>query len=158
MVGEEGKKPDHPEAPPPAKKAVSLLKVFQFLLLAAGLGLAAWLGYRGYLRVEAWLSGFGTGAFWILGLIAGFVYYYAAHRIYERIREKPGGSGKAASYLFFCLALLVVNPIPLSLALWLYASSEKWAVTGHWFFIGCAVGAGIVLVLERLFARKKPKP
>ncbi len=148
--------PAKPSVPP--EKPSSAPKIFIYLLALAGMGLAGIWGYRGFLRVKAWLGGFGTGAYWIAGLITGFIYYDAAHRIYERIKEKPAGGGKAASYLFFCLALLTANPLSLSLALWLYAASDPLATAAHWFFIGCAVAAGIVLVLERLFAKKKSKP
>jgi hypothetical protein len=155
---EQGSEAPPEEQAPALKRSFTALRFVLYLLALAGLGLAGIGGYRGYLRVKAWLAGFGTGAYWILGLIAGFVYYDAAHRIHERIRERPEGGGRTAGYVLFSLVLLTLNPLSLSLALWLYSPSDAWALAGRWFFIGCSVGTGIVILLERLFAGKPAWP
>jgi hypothetical protein len=143
---------------PVPKKRFTKFKLGLYLLALVGLG---WLGiqaYWGFFKLRIWLAGFGTGAFWILGLIAGFIYFHSAHRIYERIKDMPQGAKKAGAYTGFSLALLVVNPLPWSLALWIFCPPGGLKTVGHWFFIGCAVASLIVLALERMFAKKKPKP
>jgi hypothetical protein len=70
----------------------------------------------------------------------------------------PNGAKKIGSYAAFSLGLVVANPLPLSLALWIFFPPGDLKTAGHWFFIGCSVAGGIVILLERLFAKKKPKP
>src|SRR5690348_4963895 len=97
------------------KKPFTKFKLTLYALALVGLG---WLGvqaYWGFFKFKIWLAGFGTGAFWILGLIAGFVYFHSVHRIHERIKEMPQGAKKAASYAGFSLGLIILNPLPISL-------------------------------------------
>lgn len=143
---------------PIPKKRFTKFKLFFYLLALVGVG---WLGiqaYWGLFKLRIWLAGFGTGAFWVLGLIAGFIYFHSVHRIHERIKEMPQGIRKTGAYTGFSLGLVVINPLPLSLSLWIFFPPGNLKEFGHWFFIGCSVATGIVLVLERLFAKKKPKP
>ncbi len=142
--------------PPNPKKRFTKFKLVLYLLAALGF---IWLGiqaYWGYFKLKIWLAGFGTGAFWILGLIGGFIYFHSAHRIYERIKEMPGGIKKAGGYTAFSMGLLVINPLPWSLVLWIFLPPGSLKTAGHWFFIGCSVAGGIVILLERLFAKKSP--
>lgn len=144
--------------PPKPKKRFTKFKLIMYALALVGLG---WLGiqaYWGFFRMRIWLAGFGTGAFWILGLITGFIYFYAAHRIYERIRDIPRGAKKAGAYTVFSFALIAANPLPWSLLLWIFFPPGDVKTVGHWFFIGCSVATVIVVLLERMFAKKKPKP
>lgn len=143
---------------PQPKKRSTKFKLFLYLLAIVGLG---WLGvqaYWGFFRMRIWLAGFGTGAFWIIGLITGFVYFYAVHRINERLKEMPNRASRVGAYAGFAVALVVTNPLPWSLALWLLFPPGDIKTIGHWFFIGCSVAAGIVILLERMFAKKKSKP
>jgi hypothetical protein len=140
------------------KKSSSKFKLILYALALIGL---VWVGFQGswaWFQFRAWLRGFGTGAFWVTGLIAGFVYFHSVHRIYERIKEMSSGAKKIGSYTAFSLGLLVVNPLPISLAIWVLLPPGSLNTIGHWFFLGCAVAGGIVLILERLFAKKKSKP
>ena len=143
---------------PIPKKRFTKFKLVLYLLAAFGL---IWLGiqaYWGLFKLKIWLAGFGTGAFWILGLIGGFIYFHSVHRIYERIKDMPQGINKGVAYTVFSLSLVLVNPLPLSLVLWIFMPPGTFQTAAHWFFIGCAVAGGIVLLLERLFAKKRPKP
>jgi hypothetical protein len=143
---------------PIPKKRFTKFKLVLYLL--AGLGLV-WLGiqaYWGLFKLKIWLAGFGTGAFWIMGLIGGFIYFHSVHRIHERIKDMPQGINKAVAYTIFSLGLVVVNPIPLSLIVWIFLPPGDLKTAGHWFFIGCSLAGGIVILLERLFAKKPLKP
>lgn len=145
-----------PNFPKPEKRFTKF-KLFLYLLALVGLG---WLGiqaYWGFFKLRIWMAGFGTGAFWVIGLIAGFIYFYAVHRIHERIKEMPQGIAKIGSYAGFALGLVATNPLPWSLALWIFFPPGPLKTMGHWFFIGCSVATVIVVGLERLFAKKKPK-
>ncbi len=140
-----------------SKKRFTKFKLILYLLAALGL---VWVGiqaYWGLFKLKLWLAGFGTGAFWILGLIGGFIYFHSVHKIYERIKDMPQGIKKGVVYTVFSLGLVVVNPLPLSLLLWIFLPPGSLQTAGHWFFIGCCVAAVIVLTLERLFAKKIPK-
>ncbi|GEM_PF-2086285 len=143
---------------PAPKKRFTKLKLTFYLLALVGLGWLAIQAYWGFFKLKIWMGGFGTGAFWVIGLIAGFIYFYAVHRIHERIREMPQGAAKIGSYAGFILGLLVANPLPWSLALWLFFPPGALKTMGQWFFIGCSVATTIVVSLERLFAKKKPQP
>lgn len=143
-----------PTAP---QKRFTKFKLTLYLLALVGLG---WLGiqaYWGFFKLRIWLAGFGTGAFWILGLIAGFIYFHSVHRIHERIKEIPQGTKRVGAMAGFSLGLVVTNPLPWSLALWIFCPPGGLKTVGHWFFIGCSVATGIVLALERLFGKKKAK-
>lgn len=134
---------------------------FKLVLYALALVGLVWLGLEGYwefFKFKIWLAGFGTGAFWISGLILGFIYFHSVHKIHERIKELPGGVKKIGSYIAFSLGLILVNPLPWSLAIWFFTPPGDLNTAGEWFFIGCSVAAGIVLLLERLFAKKKSNP
>ena len=136
----------------------SKLKLVLYLLALVGL---IWLGLEGYwefFKFKIWLAGFGTGAFWISGLILGFIYFHSVHKVYERINEMPSGVKKIGSYTAFSIGLIFANPLPWSLALWLLTPPGSLNTVGEWFFIGCSIAAGIVLLLERLFAKKKATP
>jgi len=92
---------------PPPKKRFTKFKLSLYVLALTGL---AWLGvqaYWGFFKLQIWLAGFGTGAFWILGLIAGFIYFHAVHRIHERIKEMAQGVKKIAAYAGFSIGLVV---------------------------------------------------
>lgn len=143
---------------PIPKKRFTKFKLFLYLCALVGLG---WLGvqtYWGFFKLKLWLAGFGTGAFGVLGLIAGFIYFHSVHRIRERIKEMPQGAKKVSATAGFWLALIVVNPLPWSLALWVFCPPGGLKTIGHWFFIGCSVAGAIVVSLERMFAKKSPKP
>ena len=141
---------------PKKKKRFTKFKLAMYALALTGL---VWLGiqaYWGFFKLRIWLSGFGTGAFWILGLIGGFIYFHSVHRIHERIKEMPQGIKKVSAYTGFSLGLVVANPLPLSLALWIFFPPGDLKTFGRWFFIGCSVASGIVLLLERIFRKKAP--
>jgi hypothetical protein len=143
---------------PTGKKRFTKFKLALYLLAALGL---VWLGvqaYWGFFKLKLWLAGFGNGAFWILGLIGGFVYFHAIHRIQERIKGMPQRFQKAAAYAAFCLGLIVANPLPWSLALWIFWPPGGLKTIGHWFFLGSSLAAAIVIVLERIFTKKTPPP
>jgi hypothetical protein len=141
------------------KKPFSRTRLFIYLLAAVGLVWLAIQAYWGLFQFEIWLKGFGNGAFWIIGLISGFVYFYMVHKFHERIKLLPPGVKKVSLYVVFAVGVLAVNPIPISLILWLATPTIGSIHTiAYWFFLGCAVGSGIVIVLERLFAKKAPKP
>lgn len=146
-----------PKQPTP-KKRFTKFKLFLYLLALIGLG---WLGiqaYWGFFKLRIWIAGFGAGAFWVMGMMAGFIYFYAAHRIYERIKEMSQGIKKIASYVGFGIALVITNPLPWSLLWWIFFPPGVTKNFGRSFFIGCSVATAIVVSLERMFAKKKPKP
>lgn len=145
---------------PPAKPKKSSWH-FKLILYALALVGLIWLGlqlYWEYFKFRLWLSGFGNGFFWAIGLIAGFIYFYVVHKIYERIKSASNQAQKVGAYVLFCLGLLILNPLILSLALWMFTPPGSVNTSDQWFFWGCAIGSGIVLLLERLFAKKAPKP
>jgi hypothetical protein len=146
-----------PSNDPNPKKPYSKLKLLRDLLVLVALGWLGFQAYWGYFKLKIWMAGFGTGAFWTAGLIGGFIYFYAVHRIYERIKVWPQGVKKAMAYSVFCLGLLLLNPVPISLVLWIFVPPGSLSTIGHWFFIGSAVAGVIVLLLERIFSRKTPK-
>lgn len=148
---------DGPKNPAAPKKSSFKLKLLLYLFALMGL---VWFGFQAYweyFKFKLWLAGFGTGAFWAAGMVAGFVYFYAAHKIYERIKAMPSNAEKIGSYIVFALALLVLNPLILSLASILFTPPGSLNTASLWFFYGCAIGSGIVLFLERLFTKKSPK-
>jgi hypothetical protein len=137
------------------KRDFSKFKLILYVLALVGM---IWLGLQAYwefYKFKLWFAGVGTGAFGISGLILGFIYFHSVHKIYEQIKQKPGGIGKFGYYIGFSLGLILVNPLPWSLALWLFTPPGGLNSAGEWFFIGCSVSAGIVLLLERIFAKKK---
>ena len=149
---------EDPKSPTNPRKKSFKFKLFLYLFALMGL---VWFGFQvywEYFKFKLWLGGFGTGAFWAAGMVSGFVYFYAAHKIYERIKVIPSNGEKIGSYLVFALALLVLNPLILSLASWLFTPPSSVNTISLWFFWGCAIGSGIVLLLERLFMKKAPKP
>ena len=95
---------------------------------------------------------------WAFGLIGGFVYFYVVHKFHAELKALPQGLRKAGLYAVFALGLLALDPIPLSMALWLLTPPGSVNSAALWFFVGSAIGGGIVLLLERLFAKKAPKP
>jgi hypothetical protein len=155
-----GKKMPNPveSTPDKPKKISSKGKLFLYGLALLGLAWLAVEGYWGYFKLKIWLKGFGTGAFWVAGLIAGFVYFYMAHKIHIEIKALPRGAKQTGAYAAFGAALLLVNPIAVGLAVWLMTPPGTLQTIGEWFFIGASIGGGIVLGVERLFAKKKPKP
>ena len=138
----------------------NFISTFKLLLYALALIGLIWLGlqaYWGFFKFKIWFAGFGTGAFFVLGLIAGFIYYQAVHRIHERVREMPAGVKKALAYAVLSAGLIVANPLPLSLVLWIFTPPGDLNSAGEWFLIGCAIATVTVLLLERLFAKKAPQ-
>jgi hypothetical protein len=149
--------PNQPSGNKPSSP-YSKLKLVRDLLVVVAL---VWIGiqaYWGYFKLKIWLAGFGTGLFWGAGLVGGFIYFHAVHKIHERIKEMASGSKKVALYVAFALGLLIVNPVPVSLALWLFTPPGVLHDDDFSFLIGCAIAGGIVLLLERLFAKKAQKP
>ena len=135
---------------------------FKFKLILYSLALVGlvWLGLQGYwefFKFKLWLGGFGNGVFWAAGIVCGFIYFYSAHKIHERIKVMPVKAERYGSYAAFSLGLLTVSPLTVSLALWMFTPPGSLNTADQWFFWGCAIGSGIVLVLERLFT-KKPLP
>jgi hypothetical protein len=148
--------PDQPSGNKPSP-LISKLKLVRDLLVVLAL---VWLGfeaYWGYFKLKIWLSGFGTGAFWTAGLVCGFVYFYSVHKIHANIKTLPPGFKKTISTIGFALGLLILNPVPVSLALWLLVPPGSISTIGHWFFIGSAIAGGLVILLERLFEKKAEK-
>ncbi|HEY5037582.1 MAG TPA: hypothetical protein VIJ93_00760 [bacterium] len=141
----------------PKTKGYSKFKLIRDLLVVAALVWIGFQAYWGYFKFKIWFAGFGTGAFWVTGLIMGFVYFYSVHKIHERIKGLPQGAKKFTAYAGFSLSLLVLNPLPLSLVVWLFTPPGALNTAGHWFFIGCAIAGGLVLLLERIFAKKIPE-
>jgi hypothetical protein len=140
------------------KKPFSKLKLIWYGLLLVGLMGACLEGYWAYFKLKIWMSGYWEGAFGAFGLIGGFVYFYVVHKFYIELKALPGGFKKAGFYLAFILGLLALDPIPLSMALWLLTPPGSVNRAALWFFVGSAIGGGIVLLLERLFTKKTSKP
>lgn len=140
----------------PKKSSKGKLFLYGFALL--GLAWLAVEGYWGYFKLKIWLKGFGTGAFWVTGLIAGFVYFYMAHKIHAEIKAIPKSAKRVGAYGAFGVGLVILNPIAVGLAVWLMSPPGTLQTIGEWFFVGSSIGGGIVLGVERLFAKKKPKP
>lgn len=143
-----------PKAP---SKPFSLLKLiwYGFILLGlVGLCLEA---YWSYFKLKIWIAGFGVGFFLAFGLIGGFVYFYVVHKFHIELKVLPQGMKKFGLYAGFILGLLVLDPLPLSLALWLFSPLGTLHTDSMWFFTGTAVAAVIVLGLERLFKKKAPQ-
>ncbi len=139
------------------KERFSKFKLVLYVLALVGL---IWLGlqaYWEYYKFKLWFAGVGTGVFGISGLILGFIYFHSVHKIHERLKEMPGGLGKIGAYVAFIIGLILVNPLPWSLALWLFTPPGSLNIAGEWFFIGCSFAAVIVLSLERFFAKKNQK-
>jgi hypothetical protein len=139
------------------KKSTFHWKLILYTLALIGL---VWIGFQAYweyFKFKIWLAGFGTGAFWVAGLISGFVYFHAAHKVHERIKEMGGRPKQLGATLLFSLGLLVLNPLTVSLAAWIFTPPGSVNSVSLTFFWGCAVGSGIVLFLERLFSKKKPQ-
>jgi hypothetical protein len=126
------------------------------LALIGFVWLCIW-AYWAFFKLKLWLAGFGTGVFWVVGLIAGFAYFYIAHKLHAEIKTLPSGALKAGAYTSFGLGVLILNPFPMSAAVWLFTPPGALHTASFWFFVGCAMGVGIVLGLERLFSKKKPK-
>ena len=148
----------NPTTPDKPKNSFFWFKLGLYFLALIGL---VWLGlqlYWEYFKFKLWLAGFGNGFFWAIGLVVGFIYFYAVHKIHERIKEMPGQAEKIGAYLAFALGLLILNPLTLSLAFWMFSPPGSLNTADQWFFWGCAPGSAIVLMLERLFAKKPPKP
>lgn len=143
---------------PKPKKRFTKFKLSMYALALVGLGWLAVQAYWGFFKLRIWINGFGTGAFWVIGLMVGFVYFYAVHRIYERVKEMPQGVKRVGAYAGFLLGLIISNPLPWSLLLWIFFPPGDLKTFGRWFFIGCSVATVIVVLLERMFAKKKPKP
>ncbi len=149
------------ENTPAAGKPKKSSFTFKLVLYTFALVGLVWLGlqlYWEYFKFKLWLSGFGNGFFWAVGLIAGFIYFYAVHKIHERIKTILVQAKKVGAYILFCLGLIVLNPLTLSLALWMFSPPGSLNTADQWFFWGCAIGSGIVLLLERLFAKKPALP
>jgi hypothetical protein len=139
------------------KKSPSKFKLFLYCLALIGL---VWVGisaYWGFFKLKLWMAGFGTGAFWAVGLITGFIYFHAAFKVQENIKAVPVPAKKIGAYLFFALGLLVLNPVSLSLALWLFTPPGSLNTVGEWFFMGSSLGGVIVSLMERLFRKKAPE-
>ena len=103
---------------PIPKKRFTKFKLFFYLLALVGVG---WLGiqaYWGFFKFRIWLAGFGSGAFWVLGLIAGFIYFHSVHRIHRTHQGNAARRRKSwGLYVGFSLGLVVIEPLPWSLAL-----------------------------------------
>jgi hypothetical protein len=138
-------------------KSHSKWKLLRDLILLAAL---VWAGFRAwaYFKFKVWMGGFGIGAFWVAGLLTGFVYFYSAYKWEERIKSQSGSWKKAGSFVLFGSGLLFVNPITVSLALWAFTPPGNLHLFSFWFFFGSALAGGIVIVLERLFTKKALKP
>jgi hypothetical protein len=140
------------------KKSPVKWKWIVCLLALAGLGWAGIWIYRSFNEFKTWLASVETIilTYGVLGLICGFVYLYAAYKIQERIKALPPGSKKFGAYSWFVPVLLFTNPIPLSLAVWLFTSPGEIHVSALLFFLGSSIGGLIVIGLERLFTKKTP--
>jgi hypothetical protein len=139
----------------PGKSSVKW-KLLLYLLALIGL---VWVGIWAYHSVndfKAWLAGVETKllTFGALGLIFGFIYLEAAYKIHARIKAVPEASKKLGAYSWFIPVLLFLNPIPLSLALWLFTLPGEIHTAALLFFLGCSTGGLIVIVIERLFSSK----
>jgi hypothetical protein len=133
-------------------------KLFIYLLALIGL---VWVGiwaFHSFNEFKVWLAGVETKllTFGALGLILGFVYLFAAYKIHERIKALPEASKKLGAYSWFIPILLFLNPIPLSLAAWLFTAPGEIHTSALLLFIGCSTGGLIVIALERLFSKKNP--
>ena len=140
--------------PKQPSKPFSKLKLIWYGLLLLGLMGLCVEGYWAYFKLKIWMSGFGVGTFWAFGLIGGFVYFYAAHKFHNELKILPSGLKKFGLFSGFILGLLVLDPIPLSLALWLLTPPGSVNSAALWFLVGSFLGAVIVLGLERLFLKK----
>jgi hypothetical protein len=137
-------------------KPFSKLKLIWYGFLLLGLMGLCVEGYWAYFKLKIWMSGFGVGMFWAFGLIGGFIYFFAAHKFQTELKALPSGLKKFGLYTGFVLGLLVLDPIPLSLAVWLLTPPGSLNSAALWFFVGSLLGGGIVLGLERLFHKKTP--
>lgn len=134
----------------------SKLKLIWYGFLLLGLMGLCVEGYWAYFKLKIWMSGFGVGIFWAFGLVGGFIYFYAAHKFHTELKALPQGLKKFGLYTAFILGLLVLDPIPLSMVLWLLTPPGSVGTAALWFFVGSSLGAGVVLGLERLFQKKPP--
>jgi hypothetical protein len=147
-----------PSNNPDPKKPYSTIRLIRDLLVVVAL---VWLGfeaYWGYFKLRIWMAGADAGAFWAIGMVCGFLYFYVVHKIYERLKDMPNSLKKWMAYLGFSLVLIFINPVPLSFAVWIFIPPGGFKTAGHWFFVGSAIAGGIVILLERMFAKKKPSP
>jgi len=142
---------------PKVKSPFSKLKLFWYGLLFIGFMGLCLEGYWAYFKLKIWMAGFGVGIFWAFGLIGGFIYFYVAHKFHVELKTIPQGFKKFGLYAAFVLGLLALDPIPLSMALWLFTPPGDIHTDVLWFFVGSLIGGGIVLLLERLFMKKTPK-
>jgi hypothetical protein len=142
----------------PSANPFSKLKLLWYGFLLLGLMGLCLEAYWSYFKLKIWMAGFGVGIFWAFGLIGGFIYFFAAHKFHVELKALPSGLKKFGLYTAFILGLLVLDPIPLSMALWLLTPPGSVGTASLWFFVGSLLGAGIVLGLERLFHKKAAKP
>ena len=139
----------------PTSRPIFWLKALLDLLVMAALVWAGIQAYWAYFKLKIWAAGFGTGVFWVVGLICGFIFLYVAHKFQQRVAAIAETGGKLAATAGLILALLILNPLTLSLALWLLTPAGGLHTVAFWFFFGCAVGSAIVLLIEWLFTPKK---
>ncbi|HVM32189.1 MAG TPA: hypothetical protein VMU88_03580 [bacterium] len=141
----------------PDAKPFSKFRLLLDLLGLAALVWAAVEAYWFYFKLKIWVAGFSTGVFWVAGLLAGFIYFYSAHKLQERLEREPRAAQKFAFLALFALGLISLNPLTIGLALWLLTPPGGLHTVAFWFFFGCAAGSALVLLIERLFA-SRPRP
>ena len=142
---------------PAGRKPFFWLRILLDLLVMAALVWAGIQAYWAYFKFKIWAAGFGTGVFWVIGVVCGFIFFYAAHKVQQRVQAIPETGEKIGRRppADLILALLILNPLTLSLAVWLLTPAGGLHTVAFWFFFGCAAGSAIVLLMERFFTPKK---
>jgi hypothetical protein len=110
--------------------------------------------YWGYFKLKHWLKGFGVGAFFVGGLVVGFLYLYMAYKFFREIQARPDGAKKVGAYGAFGLGLVALNPALLGSIVWLFTPQGTFHTASFWGVLGSLLGAGMVYGVERLFSKK----
>jgi hypothetical protein len=148
--------PIQPVAKP--KKSFSMWKFVLYSLAALGFVWVAVEAYWGYFKLKHWIKGFGVGAFFVGGLVAGFLYLFMAYRLFREIQSRPEGVKKAGAYTAFGLGVVALNPALLGSIVWLFTPQGTFHTASFWGVLGSLLGAGMVYGVGRLFSNKKPGP
>jgi len=140
---------------PKPKKSFSMGRLILYSLAALGLVWVAVEAYWGYFKLKHWIKGFGVGAFFVGGLVAGFLYLYMAYMFFREIQAQPDGAKKVGAYAAFGLGLVTLNPALLGSIVWLFTPQGTFHTASFWGVLGSILGGGLVFGVERLFGKMK---